>query len=132
MTGDARKSFSLAELAERFGGNVVGDTATRIRQVAPLETAGPEELSFLANRKYQKLLASTRARAVILDEEARDATALPRIVCRNPYAYYARVAALVNPEVMPEPGIHPQAAVHAGARVAASASVCACAVIEEG
>ena len=77
------------------------------------ETAGPEELSFLASRKYQKLLASTRARAVILGEEARDATALPRIVCKYPYAYYARVAALVNPEATPEPGIHPQAAVHA-------------------
>jgi UDP-3-O-[3-hydroxymyristoyl] glucosamine N-acyltransferase len=132
MTGDARKSFSLAELAEHFGGTVVGDAATRIRQVAPLETAGPEELSFLANRKYQKLLASTRARAVILGEEARDATALPRIVCKYPYAYYARVAALVNPEATPEPGIHPQAAVHAGARVAPSASVGACAVVEEG
>src|SRR5258708_12198765 len=132
MTGDDRKSFSLAELAEHFGGTVVGDAATRIRQVAPLETAGPEELSFLANRKYQKLLASTRARAVILGEEARDATALPRIVCKYPYAYYARVAALVNPEATPEPGIHPQAAVHAGARVAPSASVGACAVVEEG
>jgi len=132
MTAGIRESFSLAELAERFGGTVIGDGATRIRQVAPLETAGPEELSFLASRKYQKLLASTRARAVVLAEEARDATALPRIVCRNPYAYYARVAALLNPEAMPEPGVHPQAAVHAGARVAASASVGAGAVIEEG
>src|SRR5882672_5436984 len=132
MTGDVRKSFSLAELADHFGGTVVGDAATRIRQVAPLETAGPEELSFLASRKYQKLLASTRARAVILGEEARDATALPRIVCKYPYAYYARVAALVNPEATPEPGVHPQAAVQAGARVAASASVGACAVVEEG
>jgi len=44
MKGDARKSFSLAELAGRFGGTVLGDAAVRIRQVAPLETAGSEEL----------------------------------------------------------------------------------------
>jgi len=132
MTGDARKSYSLGELAERFGGTVVGDAATRIRQVAPLETAGPEELSFLANRKYEKLLASTHARAVILGEEAREATVLPRIVCKNPYAYYARVAALVNPEIVPEPGIHPHSVVHRGAHVAPSAAVGAGAVIEEG
>ena len=131
MTGDAHKFFSLAELARRFGGTVLGDAATRIRQVAPLETAGPEELAFLTSRKYQKLLASTHARAVILNEEARDATSLPRIVCKNPYAYYARVVALINPEVRPQPGIHPLAAVHPGARVAASASVGAGAVIEE-
>ncbi|MGQ0579362.1 MAG: UDP-3-O-(3-hydroxymyristoyl)glucosamine N-acyltransferase [Betaproteobacteria bacterium] len=132
MKGEVRKSFSLAELAERFGGEVLGDDATRIRQVAPLETAGPQELSFLANRKYQKLLASTRACAVILGEEASDATALPRIVCKNPYAYYARVAALVNPQALTDPGVHPQAAVHAGARIAPSAAVGACAVIEQG
>jgi len=46
MKGDARKSFSLAELAGRFGGTVLGDAAVRIRQVAPLESAGPDELSF--------------------------------------------------------------------------------------
>ena len=92
---------------------------------------GPEELSFLANRKYQKLLASTRARAVSLGEEARDATALPRIVCKNPYAYYARVAAWSIRRPRPT-RIHPQAVVHSSARVATSVSVGPCAVIEEG
>ena len=132
MTGDARKYFSLAELAGRFGGTVLGDAAVRIRQVAPLESAGPEELSFLANRKYQKLLSTTRAAAVLLPEESADATHLPRIVCPNPYASYARIAALINPEERPAPGIHPDAVVDTQASVAPSASVGPCAVIEIG
>ena len=132
MKGDARKSFSLAELAGRFGGTVLGDAAVRIRQVAPLETAGPDELSFLTNRKYQKLLSTTRAAAVLLAEESAAATQLPRIVCKNPYASYARIAALINPESRPEAGVHARAVVDAQARVAASASVGPCAVIEQG
>ena len=133
MTGGVRKSFSLAELAERFGGTVVGDAATRIRQVAPLETAGPEELSFLANRKYQKLLASTRARAVILGEEARGRHGLAAHRLQESLRLSTRVSRRCSiRRQRPEPGIHPQAAVHSGARVAASASVGACAVIEEG
>ena len=132
MKGDARESFSLAELAGRFGGTVLGDAAVRIRQVAPLETAGPEDLSFLTNRKYQKLLSRTRAAAVLLSEDSADATPLPRIVCKNPYASYARIASLINPEDRPSPGIHPHAVVDARASVAASAAIGACAVIEKG
>ena len=132
MEGDARKSFSLAELAGQFGGTVIGDAGVRIRQVAPLETAGPGELSFLTNRKYQKLLSTTRAAAVLLAQDSADATQLPRIVCKNPYASYARIAALINPEVRPVAGIHAKAVVDAQARVAPSASVGPCAVIEKG
>lgn len=130
MKSEARKSYSLAEIAERFGGVVVGDSATRIAQVASLEAAGPGDLSFLTNRKFQKLLAACRASAVIVPDEVREATAIPRILCSNPYAYYAKVAAFLNPEPPAAAGIHPQAFVSPQARVAASASIGAFAVIE--
>jgi UDP-3-O-[3-hydroxymyristoyl] glucosamine N-acyltransferase len=132
MTGEERKTYSLADLVARFGGTVIGDPAIRIRQVAPLESAGAGEISFLSNRKYQRLLASSRAGAVIVGRDAGDSTPVARIVCDNPYAYYARVATLLNPEAAVPPGIHPRAAVHPGATVASTASVGACAVIEEG
>ncbi len=132
MTDTDRKRFSLAELAGLFGGTVLGDAAVRIRQVAGLESAGPEDLSFLTNRKYQKLLTTTRAAAVLLPEDAADATQLPRIVCKNPYVSYARIAALLNPEDPSESGIHPAAVVDGRASVAASATVGPCAVIEKG
>jgi len=132
MKGEARKTYSLAELAERFGGTVMGDGATRIVQVAPIESAGAGEITFLSNRKYQKLLADSKAGAVILGPDAADATPAPRIVCDNPYAYYARVATLLNPESPAPGGVHPRAVVHPQALVAGSASIGACAVIDEG
>jgi len=132
MKGEQGRSFSLAELAGRFGGTLLGDPDVRIHQVAPLETAGPQELSFLTNRKYQKLLSTTRAGAVLLAEDYAAAARLPRILCKNPYASYARIAALINPESRPPAGIHAQAVVDARARVAATASVGPCTVIESG
>ena len=132
MKGDARKSFSLADLAGWVGGIVLGDAGVRVRQVAPLETAGPEDLSFLTNRKYLKLLSTTRAAAVLLAQESATATQLPRIVCKNPYASYARIAAFINPETRPAAGVHASAVIDAQSSVASSASIGPGAVIEQG
>jgi UDP-3-O-[3-hydroxymyristoyl] glucosamine N-acyltransferase len=117
---------------ERFGGTVAGDPATRVTQVAPIESAGGGEITFLSNRKYSRLLGATRAGAVIVGRDAEAGGTAARIVCDNPYAYYARVAALLNPEIPSRPGVHPAAVIQPGARVAATASIAPCAVIEEG
>ncbi|HWQ39060.1 MAG TPA: UDP-3-O-(3-hydroxymyristoyl)glucosamine N-acyltransferase [Burkholderiales bacterium] len=130
MNAGARNSYSLSELVERFGGEIIGDPSVRVHQVAPLEAATDGHLAFLSNLRYQRQLATTRASAVIVNEEAREATQLPRIVCANPYAYYARVCALLNPRSKPAPGIDPRAVVDARAKVAPSAYVGPCAVIE--
>ena len=103
--------YSLAEIAARLGGDVLGDAETRIAAVATLASAGEGEIAFLANRKYKAQLQTTGAAAVILAPDAADAFSGPRIVAGNPYAYYARVAALLNPQPAAEPGIHPSAVV---------------------
>lgn len=113
----------LKEIAARFGGELLGDSGVRITQVAPLETAESPHLSFLAHAKFRRLLAGTRAGALIVGREARDLTTLPRIVCDNPYAYFARVSAWLNPLPAVRPGIDPAAVVHPAARVAATAYI---------
>ncbi len=118
-----RTTYRLADIAARFGGRVLGDGEVRVSQVATLESAQAGQIAFMVNSKYRAQLAATRAAAVILGERDAEATALPRIVCANPYAYFARVSTLLNP--VPEflPGIHPGAAVGEGARVDATAHV---------
>jgi UDP-3-O-[3-hydroxymyristoyl] glucosamine N-acyltransferase len=76
--------------------------------------------------------AATRAAAVIVPESARGATALPRIVCRDPYAYFARVSTLFNPLPPSVPGVHPTAVILPDARVAPSATVGPSCVVERG
>jgi UDP-3-O-[3-hydroxymyristoyl] glucosamine N-acyltransferase len=101
--------LSLADIAARLGGDVLGDAQTSIRQVAALGSAGAGEIAFLANPKYKNQLRTTGASAVIVPPDFADAVDLPRIVTRNPYAYYARLAALLNPRSAAVPGIAPGA-----------------------
>ena len=117
------EKYRLAQIVERFGGEIVGDPKTPISQVATLESAGPEHISFLAHRKYLKQLADTRAGAVILGRADSGLTGLARIVCDDPYLYFARVSALFNPPQTATPGVHKTAVVERGARVPASASI---------
>jgi len=110
MPRQGRISLPLADIAARLGGDVLGDAETTISQVAPLATAGAGEIAFLSNLKYKGQLLATRASAVIVPPAFADATPLPRIVAANPYAYYARLATLLNPDEKPLPGVHPSAA----------------------
>ena len=87
----------LAEIVERLGGELVGDPGVAIRQVATLESAGPGDIAFLAQAKYRPQLRATRAAAVILRRAEQGAAAMPRIICDDPYLYFARVSALLNP-----------------------------------
>ena len=126
------KKYSLAQIVERFGGEIIGDPRTPISQVATLEKARAQDIGFLTHGKYRKQLAATRAGAVILGKADSNLTVLPRIVCDDPYLYFAKVSALFNPAPTARPGVHASAVVERGTRVPASASIGACAYIGRG
>jgi UDP-3-O-[3-hydroxymyristoyl] glucosamine N-acyltransferase len=129
MTTTGRLSYSLREIAERFGGEIAGDSGVEVRQVATLEGATADAIAFLANERYLPQLKTTRAGAVIVGESTRAATRIPRIVCANPYAYFARVSALFNPAPALQPGVHATAVVDSSARIAGDAEIGPCAVV---
>src|SRR4051812_34490170 len=56
----------LRELAARLECVLEGDGDIDILRVTGLTAAGPGDVTFLANQKYEKALAGTRASAVIL------------------------------------------------------------------
>ncbi len=124
--------FTLAQIATRLGGRIAGDPQTLIRQVGSLERAGRGEIAFLSDPKYRSRLAGTGASAVVLSADAEALTALPRIVCDNPYAYFARVSQLFNSRTTQPEGVHPSASIAPGARLAARLSIGAGCVIGEG
>ena len=125
-------SYRLSEIAAQLGGRVMGDAEVSISQIATLETAQPSQISFLTNSKYRVKLATTRAGAVILAEADADATGLPRIISDNPYAYFAKVSALLNPLPAVIPGVHSSAFIGSDAKIDKTASIAAAAVIGEG
>lgn len=114
----------LADVAKFADADVNAGDAL-IHGVAPLQTAGPEHVSFLDNRRYADLLATTRAGAVIVHPELAahvppSSVALPTAM---PYVAWARVATLFFPSPPAEPGIHPSASIAPSARVDASAEI---------
>src|SRR5689334_23013284 len=118
----------LSELARLTGATLEGDGDVVVVRVATLERAGSGDIAFLANPRYRAQLAHTRAAAVIVDPAAAAATSLPRLVSANPYAIYARVAAILHPQTAPAAGVDPSARVDTSAVVAPTASVGAYAV----
>jgi UDP-3-O-[3-hydroxymyristoyl] glucosamine N-acyltransferase len=129
----APAGHSLSELAQLTGAQLVdGDGALRVTHVADLDSAGEGAIAFLTDPAYRAQLATTRASAVIVGPGAAAETSRPKLVHANPYATYAKVAALLHPRAAAEPGVHPLAAVAAGARVAPSASIAAHATIAAG
>ncbi len=100
--------------------------------IAPLQSAGPDQVSFLDNRRYAGALEQTMAGAVVIHPEMveRVPAATIAITTIAVYEGWAHVAALFHPTPPLHAGIHRSAIVEEGARVDASAEVGPCAVIE--
>ncbi len=124
--------FSLGELAVRFGLTLRGEPELTVSSVATLAHAASGSLSFLANSRYRRQLASTRATVVLLSADDEPHCPVAALIDPNPYLAYARIAALMHPEPPKVPGIDPSAVIARGAQIASSASIGALTVIEEG
>lgn len=99
--------------------------------VAPLQTAGADQVSFLDNRKHAAALDATRAGAVIVraDMASRVPGGAVAILAEHPHVAWARVAALFYPEPTAIPGIHPTAVIAADAAIHPGAEIGPFAVI---
>lgn len=115
--------LSLAVIAERFGLPLRGDGAVHIIGVATLADAGPDQISFLANPAYRGQLASTHAAAVVIAAADGEHASGSTLISANPYADFARIAALFDVPRRVVAGIHPSAVVDPTARISDQAHV---------
>ena len=101
-------------MAARLGCQLEGDGEVDIVRAAPIEDAGPGDLTFLANSKYTAEVKRTRASAVIASPGVAD---IPCAALRtaNPYLAFGRAIGLLSPQVRPEIGVHATAIVAADA-----------------
>jgi UDP-3-O-[3-hydroxymyristoyl] glucosamine N-acyltransferase len=122
----------LAELAVRYGCELQGDPDATVDRVAALQEAGPGSVAFLANPRYRRHLAVTRATAVVLDAASAATCPVAALVARNPYATFARIAQQLHPSPPASAGVHPSAVVEPGAVVDPTASIGAHAYVAGG
>ncbi len=107
------------------------DPAQVIRGLAPLDRAGPHELTFMDNVKYASGLRVSRTGACLISERfIADAPAsLPLLVTRDPYrAFVAAARALFPDSLRPSSlfaaeGVAPGAYIHPAARIESGAII---------
>ncbi len=127
----------LGEIVDALGGVLEGgERDAVIAGIAPLDAAGPGDISFLNQPRLQPQLAVSRAACVIVAPALR-AQALARgacIVTPDPYVYFARLTQLWRQRHEPAepPGIHPSAVVAPSAEVHPTAKVGPLCVVERG
>jgi len=85
---------SLKELAEHVGGEVRGDGQIAIKAVSTLDKAGASEITFLNNKKYEPLLKTTKASAVIVAKPVETNAAL--LITEDPYYALMQIAVLLH------------------------------------
>jgi UDP-3-O-[3-hydroxymyristoyl] glucosamine N-acyltransferase len=122
--------MKLAELARKLDCRVQGGDDIEITGVAGMEQAGPDQLTFLANKKYASKVKYTRAAAILVKEPVKDPHPIS-VISANPYHDFARALALFYQPPRQTPGIDPRAAVASSAQIGNGASIGAFAVIGE-
>ena len=113
--------MKLVEVARALGCELRGDGAVEILDVAPIEDAPPGTLTFLADRRHARKLASSRAAAVLLPLDAAD-VAVPSLRAPHPYLAFVAAVELFHPRPpRPAPSVHPAAVIAPSAHVGAGA-----------
>jgi len=115
--------YTAAELAQRAGLSLHGDGDVRVRGVGTLARAQADQLAFLANSRYRGQLAETRAAAVVMRAEDAAGFAGTALIAKDPYAAFARLAALFERRPARPRGVHPSAVVDPSAVVSPDAHV---------
>lgn len=127
--------ITVAQLAERIGAEPLGDTAGADRligAVAPVDTAGAGEVTFLANDKHKASLGACRAGAVIVAERI-EGLDKPQLVVKNVEAALIEALTIFAPKLKSAPeGVDGTAKVADDAKIGPGASVGPGAVIDSG
>ena len=124
--------LTVAQLAERIGAELAGDGSGQIITVGAVGTAGPGDVTFVANDKHTPLLKKSQAGAVIVGRciEGLDR---PQLIVKNVDAALIEVLNLFAPKLKaPAEGIDPTAKVGQNVKIAKGVSVGACVVIDDG
>ncbi|MBR9975881.1 MAG: UDP-3-O-(3-hydroxymyristoyl)glucosamine N-acyltransferase [Bacteroidetes bacterium] len=127
-------TFTLDILAEQLGAALEGDGSTVITGLAPIESAGPGDITFLANKKYQKHIETTNATAIIVSPETVVTREdLSRLRLQDPYYGFVQVLRLFHPVVRYDaPGIHTQSFVDPSAELGEDVTIAAHAFVGPG
>ena len=123
--------MTLKEIADRIGGELIGDPSISVNTITNLEGASPGALIWIEKKRYLKAAGETEAAAIICTREI-ETSGKPLIRVNNPRLAFARLAQVFFPPRKFSPGISPDATVSPEAEIGSEVSIQPRAVIEAG
>ena len=133
--GEGVRSLTADAIAHLVRGTVRGDGATVVRGIAPLERAGPGELSFLSSARYADDFAASRAGVVLVPPDLTDAPSTVRatVIVERPHEALATLIPHLYAPTLPQAaGIHPTATIGRGVQLGTGVGIGANVVIGAG
>jgi UDP-3-O-[3-hydroxymyristoyl] glucosamine N-acyltransferase len=114
--------MKLSDVANKLSVRLEGDPHLEIQGVSGIESAEPGHITFLANRRYFPLLKTTRASAVLIEDNATidrapGAPPLAALRTSNPYLAFAHAIELFYQPPKYPPAIHPTAVIAKTAKI---------------
>ena len=125
------KEYTLSEIAEFTGSKIVGNKSSVVNNIATLQNATKESISFLTNKKYQKYIKTTSANAVIVATNFKIDNQKNYLVSDDPYLAYAKLTTLFKKPIFEfdNPTIHPSAVISNRSQIGNDVSIGANVVI---
>jgi UDP-3-O-[3-hydroxymyristoyl] glucosamine N-acyltransferase len=114
--------FTIAEIALKVEGRVIGDSSVVLDGFAPADYARAGQLTFAESPDYFSRAEKSGASAIIVDGSI--STSSKVLICvPNPRVAFARILSLFFPEPGFAPGIHPTAVIADSAIVDSTAHI---------
>ena len=122
---DPPPPLTLKDLADLTQAEMRGDAEAIFTDVAPLEAAGHDHVSFLDNRRYTDSFSRSGAGACLVVPALADKApaGMALLLTDEPYRGYAAVARSFHPQEKPVPGVAPSASVDESAKLDAGCQV---------
>ncbi|TDQ59486.1 UDP-3-O-[3-hydroxymyristoyl] glucosamine N-acyltransferase [Mesocricetibacter intestinalis] len=126
--------YSLQELANHIGAAIRGNADVSVEGIAPLEKAGPHQLSFISNGKFRPLLSASQAGILVVSEADVEFCAPHSnlLIVKDPYVAYALLAQYMDNTPKAAEAIAASAVISEQAKLGANVCIGANAVIEAG
>lgn len=113
----------VRELADWLGATHEGDGEKELTGVAPLDTAGAGDLSFVANRKAARLAEASAAGCLLVPADFAAPAYRTVIRVGEPRTAFARAVSRFHPTTELKPGIHPTAVVGSDVQMGALCAI---------
>ena len=128
-------ALTLAEIAGLVGGRLEGNGDASIRRIGPVdEVHGPDQVAFLATKRYARYVPDSAATAYLVASELESYVPedVPRVVVGDAYPALRTVLAHFHPDPAWTSHVHPTAVIGKGVSLGEGIRIEAYAVIEAG